>query len=188
MARVSQCFLFPYVVMILQTSNPPFASLLGYNLTTHGSNKGFFQWSKYRFQSLVWGWRIIAPAVDSIIHQIFDAKYLLTPYVHNGIEGSKGNHVHDLGMGLCRIKVTLVQKSYNCLFLVTRKISVRFKGKMLATKVNLLHLALYFIYLLLKILDLDILNPLSTLACQNGGVALDVKSLLRFLQDQNFPP
>jgi len=34
---------------------------------------------------------------------------------------------------------------------------------------------------------MDILNPLSTLACQNGGVALDVKSLLRFLPDQNFP-
>lgn len=182
MARVSQCFLFPYVVMILQTSNRPFASLLGHDLTTHGSDNRFFQWSKYRFQYLVQGWRLIAPNVGSIIHQIIDKKYLLTLYVHDGIEGSKGNHIHDFSMGLCRIKVTLVQKTYNCLFLVTRKISIRFKGKILATKVNLLCLAHYFIYLLLNIVDLDILNPLRKLRCRNGGVVLDLESLLCFLQ------
>lgn len=46
---------------------------------------------------------------------------------------------------------------------------------------------LHFIDPLLKILDLDILNPPSTLGCRNGGVALDMKSLLHFLPDHNFP-
>lgn len=127
------------------------------------------------------GWRLIALTIGSIIHQIVDAKYLLTPYVHNGIEGNEGNHIHDLGMGLCRIKVTVVQKAYSCLLLVTRQISVRFKGKLLAMKVNLLPLAHYFIYLFLKILDLDILNPMRTLGCRNGEVVLDLESLVRFL-------
>jgi len=58
----------------------------------------------------------------------------------------------------------------------------------LATEVNIPPRKLHFIDPLLKIPNLDILNPLSTLACQNGGVALDVKSLLRVLLDQNFPP
>ena len=47
---------------------------------------------------------------------------------------------------------------------------------------------IHFIDLLLKIPDLEILNPLSTLGCRNGGVALDLESLLLFLPNQNFPP
>ena len=50
----------------------------------------------------------------------------------------------------------------------------------MSTEVNLPPQTLHFIDLLLKITNLDILNPLSTLGCQNVGVALDMESLLHF--------
>jgi len=113
---------------------------------------------------------------------------MLTPYVHDGIEGSKGCHTHELGMDLCRVKVTLEQKYYNFLLLVTREISVRSEGKILATEVNIPPQALHFIDLLLNISNLVILNPLITIGCQNGVVALDLESFLHFFPDQNLPP
>jgi len=91
-------------------------------------------------------------------------------------------------MDLCRIKATLEQKYYNCLLLVTREISVKSEGNNLATEMNLPPQTLHFIDLSLNIPNLDILNPLSTIGCQNGVVALALESLLPFLLDQNFPP
>lgn len=188
MARVSQSFCFPYVVRFLQTSDPPSASSVGHDLTTYRYDNRVFELSEYRFRSPVWGWRLIAQVVDSIIDQIMDTEYLLTPYIHDGIKGSERHDIHELGMDLCRIKRTLEQKSSDCLLLVTSEISARFEHKILAIEVNLPPQALHFIDPLLKVLDLDILNPLSTLGCLNAGVALDLDILLRFFRDQNFPP
>lgn len=89
--------------------------------------------------------------VGNIIYQIVDAVYLITTYVHDDIEGSKGNHIHELGMDLCRIKATLQKKSYPCLILVTREILVRSEGKNMAKEAYLPPLMLHFIYPLLKI-------------------------------------
>lgn len=62
------------------------------------------------------------------------------------------------------------------------------KGKILATEVNLPPQTLHFIDLLLNISNLVILNPLITICCQNGVVALGLECFVRFLSDQNFPP
>lgn len=65
---------------------------------------------------------------------------------------------------------------------------VKYEGEIFSTEANLPPQTLRFIDMLLKIQNLDILNPLSTLSCQNVGVVLDMESLLRFFPYQNFPP
>lgn len=91
-------------------------------------------------------------------------------------------------MYLCRIKVTLENKPYPYMLLVIGEILIRSKGKNLAKEENLLPQILHFIYPLLKISDIKILNPLSTLDCQNGVVTLGLESLLHFFFDQKLPP
>jgi len=58
----------------------------------------------------------------------------------------------------------------------------------LSREVNVPPQTHHFIGLLLNIPDLDIPNPLSTLGCRNGGVMLDMESLLHIFPYQNFPP
>lgn len=61
-----------------------------------------------------------------------DPKYILTTYIHDGIEGSKRNHIYEFGMDLCRIKATLEQKPYPYMLLVRGEILVKTKGKNMA--------------------------------------------------------
>lgn len=62
------------------------------------------------------------------------------------------------------------------------------EGKKISMKANLPPQTLNFIDPLLKILDLDILNPLSTLGYRNGGIVLDIERMLLLLPYQNFSP